>query len=92
MCATDKPQLARQVLAYLAEHAEAQDTFEGIVEWWLLEQRIESQAALIKEVLGELAARRLIVGRRAADSRVHYRVNRGKLKEVQKLLAESADS
>jgi hypothetical protein len=89
MCVIDKPELARQVLAYLAENVEAQDTFEGIVEWWLLEQRIKSQTARIREVLDELAVRRLIVGRRARDSRIHYRINRGKLKEVQELLARS---
>lgn len=91
MCATDKPQIARQVLGYLIEHVEAQDTFEGIVEWWLLEQRIRHRAAEVREVLDELAARRLIVERRAGDSRVHYRINRGKLKEVRKLLAQGGD-
>jgi hypothetical protein len=91
MCATDKPQLARQVLSYLAANVEAQDTFEGIVEWWLLEQQIKSQSAEIREVLDDLAARRLVIERRAGDSRIHYRINRGKLKEVQELLAESDD-
>lgn len=91
MCATDKPQLARQVLGYLAENVEAQDTFEGIVEWWLLEQRIKHQTAAVREALKELTARRLIVERRTRDSRVHYRINRGKLKEVRELLARGEE-
>jgi hypothetical protein len=91
MCVTDKPQLARQVLAYLAANVEAQDTFEGIVEWWLLEQHIKSQSAEIREVLDDLAARRLIVERRATDSRIHYRINRAELKAVQILLAQGDD-
>lgn len=91
MCATDKSQIARQVLGYLVENIEAQDTFEGIVEWWLLEQRIKHQAAEVREVLEELTARQLIVERRAGDSQVHYRINRGKLREVRKLLAQGDD-
>ena len=28
------------ILAYLSDNPDAGDTFEGIVEWWLLNQRI----------------------------------------------------
>ncbi len=86
MCAHDKPHLTRQVLTYLSEHSGAQDTLEGIVEWWLLEQRIRQQAAEVSEVLDELTSRRLVLERRAGDSRIHYRINPVKMKEVRQLL------
>ena len=91
MCTTNEPRITRQLLAYLAENVEAQDTFDGIVEWWLLEQRIKHQAAQVRQALDELTARQLIVGRRTRDSRIHYRINRGKLKEVRELLAQGDD-
>ena len=91
MCATNEPRITRQVLAYLAENVEAQDTFDGILEWWLLEQRINHQAARVRQALDELTARQLIVGRQTKDSRIHYRINRGRLKEVRELLAQGDD-
>jgi len=30
----------REILAYLADHPDAQDTLAGIFEWWLLERKI----------------------------------------------------
>ncbi|HKG12397.1 MAG TPA: hypothetical protein VKB12_03635 [Pyrinomonadaceae bacterium] len=85
MCITDKSQIARQVLSYLPENAGAQDTFEGIVEWWLLEQRIKQRAAEVREVLDELAGRKLIVGQMGRDERTHYRINPRKVKAVRAL-------
>lgn len=86
MCTPDKSQIARDVLSYLAEHPEAQDTFEGIVEWWLLEQKIKRQTAEVREVLDNLASRKLILERRAGDSRTHYRLNRRKVKAIKAFL------
>ena len=86
MCTTDKSQIARQVLSYLTEHVGAQDTFEGIVEWWLLEQRIKQRAAEVREVLDDLAGRKLIVERTGRDERTRYRINPRKVKAIRALL------
>ena len=86
MCTPDKSQIARDVLTYLTEHPEAQDTFEGIVEWWLLEQKLQRQTAEVKAVLDDLAAQKLILERRAGDSRTHYRLNRRKVKAINAFL------
>jgi hypothetical protein len=82
MCVADRAEIAHDVLAYMYEHSAAQDTLEGIVEWWLLEQKIDRNIAEVKGVLSELAAKRFIVEYRTADSRVHYRINRRKKKEI----------
>lgn len=89
MCTTDKSQIARQVLSYLSEHEGAQDTFEGIVEWWLLEQRIRQRAAEVREALDDLTARRLVVAREGRDARTRYGVNPRRLKAVRRMLEES---
>ena len=86
-----KPTTARspifyEILAYLVEHPEAQDTMEGIIEWWLLEQRIKRQTAKVKTALAELVNMGLVLERKGRDKRVHYRVDRRKAAEIRSLL------
>ena len=73
-------------MSYLSEHATAQDTFDGIVEWWLLEQKINRQTRQVQKVLDELVAKKLISSRTASDSRIHYRINKRKAREIRTLL------
>jgi len=60
---TGKPQVVYKILAYLSEHPQAQDTLEGIVEWWLLEQQIKCRTVQVKEALAELVARGFVLAR-----------------------------
>lgn len=88
MGAPDRP-IADQILAYLVEHPQAQDTLEGITEWWLLEQRIRSAAADVDEALHELAAEQFLVTRQCADGRTYYGLNRLKEREIRRHLRTS---
>jgi hypothetical protein len=45
------------VLAYLRRHPDASDTLDGIVLWWLPQQRFETARERIERVLGDLVAR-----------------------------------
>jgi len=85
---TNKSQIGYQILAYLAEHPEAQDTLEGIVEWWLLERQIKFQTARVKEALSELVAKGLIFEKKGSDSQTHYRINQVKSKEIQEFFKQ----
>jgi hypothetical protein len=76
----------------LSENPEAQDTFEGIVEWWLLEQKIRHQTATVKEALAELVAKKLLLERTGSDSRTHYRINRRKKKEISAIVKKDFGS
>jgi len=69
----------KDILAYLAENRGAQDTFEGIVEWWLLKQRINQAVSEVKAALGRLVARKLVAAQKGRDGRMHYRLDRGAL-------------
>ncbi len=88
MCRVEKAQLTHDVLAYMFEHQDAQDTLEGIIEWWLVEQEIKHQIVAVKDVLAGLVEKNLIIEHRGPDSRYHYRVNRSKEKEILVLLEQ----
>ena len=81
--------IADEILAYLIEHPEAQDTVEGITEWWLLEQRIRYAVAEVDGVLHDLVANDLLVKRQCADGRIYYGLNREKKREIRRHLREA---
>jgi DNA-binding PadR family transcriptional regulator len=83
---SEKTKIAREILAYLAEYPDAQDTLEGIVEWWLLDQAIKNRTKNVKEALAELVAEGLVIEREGRDGRIHYRVNRRKRREIREWL------
>jgi hypothetical protein len=91
----DRPKLhsplAYEVLSYLADHPSAQDTLEGIVQWWLLERYIADETRRVREALSELTARGLLLERRNGLSRLHYRINPGQMEEIRSLLAQRED-
>ncbi len=89
-CTTEKSEIARDVLGYLIDNPEAQDTLEGIVEWWLLERKIESRTSKVREALAELATRGLILERKGPDSRVRYLINSQRQEEIRALLEQGA--
>ncbi len=89
-CATKKSKIAYEILAYLTEHPDAQDTLEGIMEWWLLRQRIKRQTTLVSEVLAELIASGFVIERTGRDSRTHYRINQHKHGEIRALVNQKA--
>ena len=71
-----QPDLSSQILEYLASHPEAQDTVEGVAEWWLLEQRISHALNDVEAALRKLASEGLLVASQRQDGRTHYRLNR----------------
>ena len=82
--------VAIQILSYLSTHRAAQDTIEGITEWWLLEQQLRQVVRKVKQALAELVAERIILERRGRDGRVHYRLNRTKRVTIDKLVRKTA--
>lgn len=81
-----KTEIAREILAYLVDHPDAQDTLEGIIQWWLLERKIKYQTDMVKQTIAELVEKGFILEERAKDSRVHYRTNQSKQEEIRMLL------
>jgi len=92
----DQKEKAREVsyyiLAYLSENPEAGDTFDGIVEWWLIRQRIKFETRSVSEAVARLVSEGLIVEHEGSDSRIFYRVNRTKEQDVRSLLMRGKGS
>jgi hypothetical protein len=76
------------ILAYLSDNPDAGDTFDGIVEWWLLDQRIKFETRNVSEAVSRLVSEGLIVEQEQADSRVVYRVNRTREKAIRTILSK----
>ncbi len=76
------------ILAYLCDNPDAGDTFDGIVEWWLLHQRIKFETRNISEAVRKLVAEGLIVKDEGFDSRVTYRVNRTRGQDIQTIVRQ----
>lgn len=83
-----KPEIAREILAYLIEHPDAQDTLEGIIQWWLLERKIKYESEMVKEILSELVNKGLLIEQRNSTSGVRYRINSNRFREIQAILHE----
>ena len=83
---TDRSKVAWDVLSYLIDNPDAQDTLEGIVEWWILQRTIENQTKTVQAVLAELTAKGLILERRGSDSRLRYLINANRQEEIRALL------
>ena len=82
---SERPQsrTAELILAYLAENPNAQDTVEGIVEWWLLEEEIKHRQAEVKRALSELVDKGLVLERTGQDQRTRYQLNQERLADIQ---------
>lgn len=74
------------ILSYLCDNPDAGDTFDGIVEWWLLHQRIKFETRNISEAVRKLVAEGLIVEDEGSDSRVTYRVNRTRGQDIETIV------
>jgi len=72
----EKREASQYILAYLLDNPDAGDTFDGIVEWWLLSQRIKFETRIVSEAVNKLVADNLIVEHQGSDSRVIYKINR----------------
>ncbi len=88
---TGDTETARDLLGYLIDNPDAEDTLEGIVEWWLLERKIDISIIKVKKALEEMIARDLIVARTGSDSRVRYLINSERREEIVAAFREPRD-
>ena len=78
-------EICQQILGFLADHPEAQDTAEGITAWWLLERDLERERGTVEEALSRLVDRGLLVEKRGADGRTRFPLAPDRRQEVSRL-------
>jgi hypothetical protein len=83
-----QPAIASDILAYLVEHPQAQDTLEGIVQWWLVEQRIKQVISEVKSALEELVRQGLVLEHEGADRQARYSINLEKRAQIRARLKQ----
>ena len=76
------------ILCYLAENPDAGDTLTGIVDQWLLSQRIAYETKNVSEVVAQLVSEGLLLGSSKTDSETIYRVNSTRKQAIRKMLSE----
>jgi len=69
-------EVERAVLAYLHQHPDAADTLDGIVSWWLPQQRYETERQRIEQVLRALVERGQLRRDSLPGGAVLYALNR----------------
>jgi len=82
----EQREICHYILAYLADNPDAGDTFDGIVEWWLLRQRLKFETRNVSEAVAKLVSQGLIEEHEEADSHIVYRVNRTKEQMIRSML------
>jgi hypothetical protein len=85
-------EIEEDILSYLLEHPDAKDTLEGILRWWVLEQRFKREMRQVEKAVDLLVQREWLLQRAGADSQVHYRLNAAKAEEIAAELGRKLDS
>lgn len=82
----EKREACQYILGYLLDNPDASDTLDGIMEWWLLNQKIRFETRIVFQAVNKLVADGLIVEQQGLDSRTIYRVNRSE--DIKGILCE----
>ena len=85
-------EIAQEILDHLRKHPQAQDTLEGIGQWWVPSQMAFGSAA-IKDALDELVDAGLITELMGKDAHISYRItNPAALKAIDEVVARQTTS
>jgi hypothetical protein len=86
-----RKEVSREILRYLLRHPEAQDTLEGISEWWLLEETIIRKYAEVEAALTNLVDQGFVLEKRVVNLGTLYCLNRIKTDQIKKLVREESE-
>jgi hypothetical protein len=65
-----------RILEYLAENPGAQDTLQGIAEWWLTEREIVRSVVEVEAALDQLVTKNLVNKHKRSDGSIYYSIGK----------------
>jgi hypothetical protein len=78
--------VAQLILSYLARNPAAEDTVDGILQFWLLHEEIHFRMQEVEATLAELTDQGIVIPIVGEDLRVRYRINPEEYEELQSVL------
>ena len=88
---SEKKTVALYILSYLVENPKAEDSLEGILEWWLLQQSIRFEESRVKEALQDLIKQGFVIEVVGPDKRTFYRINDHYYDQIQSFLEKKPE-
>jgi hypothetical protein len=92
MSLCNEQNLSQAILRYLLRHPNAQDTLEGISEWWILEERIIQKYVEVQAAIKKLVGEGFVIEKRIPHAGVFYCLNRDKKELIKELIDEENGS
>jgi hypothetical protein len=87
----DDEAVQHDILAYLAVNPSGSDTWEGIVEWWLMEREYQREARRVKRALTALVRQGWLQRTLGPDRRTHYRLASERVEEVRRRFGDRVE-
>ena len=85
---TKQEKVSQEILRYLLRHPDAQDTFEGIFEWWLFEESIIRKYSEVQDALTDLVSRGFVLEKHAPDSIILYCLDKSKKSLIEEIIED----
>jgi hypothetical protein len=86
-----RKEVSREILRYLLRHPDAQDTLEGISEWWLLEETIIRKYAEVEAALTKLVDRGFVLEKSVVNLGTLYCLNKIKTDQITEIVHEERE-
>jgi hypothetical protein len=78
--------MAFELLTYLTRRPDAQDTFEGILQWWVVARDVPRSPREVRGAVDELVAAGLLVAAHGRDRQERYQLNPARKQAAQELV------
>ncbi len=78
----ERSRTTQDILQYLLEKPNGEDTLEGVVQWWVLDRTIKQQTLAVKKALASPVEDGLVVAVTGRDEQIHYRINKRRRQQV----------
>jgi len=83
---------APEILGYLARQPEAQDTIDGILQWWVLDSCIRNWAPKIAKAVAKLVEKGFLEEKPSPDGKTFYHLSPHYLSTFQERPPRNSDS